>query len=90
MSNILYAQLDADNICRAVTEEITDIEARPENVGQKRVWIEEHADDEGNVISAQWEWQEVPKAQEPYQPTNVEVAQMVSDLQADLIIAGVI
>ena len=27
---------------------------------------------------------------EPYQPTNAEVAQMISDLQADLIIAGVI
>ena len=26
----------------------------------------------------------------PYQPTNAEVAQMISDLQADLIIAGVI
>lgn len=29
-------------------------------------------------------------APEPYQPTNAEVAQMISDLQADLIIAGVI
>lgn len=27
---------------------------------------------------------------ELYQPTNAEVAQMISDLQADLIIAGVI
>ena len=27
---------------------------------------------------------------QPYQPTNAEVAQMISDLQADLIIAGVI
>lgn len=27
---------------------------------------------------------------EPYQPTNAEVAQMISDLQADLIISGVI
>lgn len=27
---------------------------------------------------------------EPHQPTNAEVAQMISDLQADLIIAGVI
>ena len=26
----------------------------------------------------------------PYQPTNAEVAQMISDLQADLIIAGVL
>ena len=27
---------------------------------------------------------------QPYQPTNTEVAQMISDLQADLSIAGVI
>lgn len=27
---------------------------------------------------------------EPYQPSNAEVAQMISDLQADLIIAGVL
>jgi hypothetical protein len=26
----------------------------------------------------------------PYEPTNAEVAQMISDLQADLIIAGVV
>lgn len=31
-----------------------------------------------------------PVEPEPYQPTNAEVAQMISDLQADLIIAGVI
>lgn len=27
---------------------------------------------------------------QPYEPTNSEIAQMISDLQADLIIAGVI
>ena len=27
---------------------------------------------------------------EPYQPSNAEVAQMISDLQADLIVAGVL
>lgn len=27
---------------------------------------------------------------QPYQPTNAEVAQMISDLQVDLILAGVI
>lgn len=31
-----------------------------------------------------------PVEPQPYQPTNAEVAQMISDLQADLIIAGVI
>jgi hypothetical protein len=32
----------------------------------------------------------VPIAPQPYNPTNTEIAQMISDLQADLIIAGVI
>jgi len=27
---------------------------------------------------------------QPYSPTNAEIAQMISDLQADLLIAGVI
>ena len=31
-----------------------------------------------------------PTSKLSYQPTNAEVAQMISDLQADLIIAGVI
>ena len=34
-------------------------------------------------------FEEKPEPQ-PYQPSNAEVAQMISDLQADLIIAGVI
>ena len=34
---------------------------------------------------------EEPKQEpQPYQPTNAEVAQMISDLQVDLILAGVI
>lgn len=43
-----------------------------------------------SVIPAYYEWQDVPKPVQPKQPTNAEVAQMISDLQADLIIAGVI
>jgi hypothetical protein len=36
-------------------------------------------------------YEEIPQQTlEPNQPTNAEVAQMISDLQADLIIAGVI
>lgn len=31
-----------------------------------------------------------PTPVEPYQPTNAEIVQVISDLQADLIIAGVI
>lgn len=33
---------------------------------------------------------EAPKPVQEYQPSNAEVAQMISDLQADLIINGVI
>lgn len=33
---------------------------------------------------------ETPITPLPYQPTNAEVAQMISDLQADLVIAGAI
>lgn len=32
----------------------------------------------------------MPVEPTPYQPANSEIAQMISDLQADLIIAGVI
>ena len=35
-------------------------------------------------------WEEVPDEPIPAQPTNAEIAQLVSDLQADLLIAGVI
>jgi hypothetical protein len=45
----------------------------------------------------EWEIVDLPEpetipetAPQPYQPTNAEVAQMISDLQADLMIAGVI
>lgn len=34
-------------------------------------------------------FEEKPEPQ-PYQPSNAEVAQMISDLQVDLILAGVI
>ena len=39
------------------------------------------------------EWYEIERAEPevvPTQPTNAEVAQLISDLQADLLIAGVI
>ena len=41
----------------------------------------------------EWEIVDLPEPEpepHPYQPTNAEVAQMISDLQADLLIAGVI
>lgn len=31
-----------------------------------------------------------PVIPQPYTPTNIEIAQMISDLQADLVVAGVI
>lgn len=41
-----------------------------------------------------WETVELPvfvePPKDPYFPTNIEIAQMISDLQADLLIAGVI
>lgn len=35
-------------------------------------------------------YSESKQVHEPYQPSNAEVAQMISDLQVDLILAGVI
>lgn len=50
--------------------------------------------DKYNFETNEWELIERPLPQkpevEPYVPTNTEIAQMISDLQADLIIAGVI
>ena len=42
------------------------------------------------TVLEHWEWQDVPIEPVPTQPTNAELAQLVSDLQADLLIAGVI
>lgn len=50
--------------------------------------------DKYNFETKEWELIDrpiPPKPEvEPYTPTNTEIAQMISDLQADLIIAGVI
>lgn len=62
-----------------------DASLYPKTTGQKfdpvsMQWLDEYAP-----------WYEEPKpTPKPYTPTNAEVAQMISDLQADLIIAGVI
>ncbi len=76
---MLYAQFNEDNICVAIgTPNTTGVSATEANLGQRYV---------------DGVWEDVPQPQpepEPYQPSNAEVAQMISDLQADLIIAGVI
>ena len=93
-----YAQLDENNICTCVSTHKTDLEATITNLGQRWVKVEETeevVDPETGaiftvVVRSHWEWQNVEKPNTPNQPTNAEVAQMISDLQADLIIAGVI
>lgn len=59
--------------------EIIDFDIQP-----KEGWLYDH---EKNVFT-----EPVPVIIEPQpkEPTNTEIAQMISDLQADLIIAGVI
>lgn len=60
-------------------------------LGKKRVWVETYYDEEQDIdVLEHWEWQDVPPEPVPTQPTNAELAQLVSDLQADLLIAGVI
>lgn len=88
----LYAQLNSENICTCVGTPKTDFEVQDESMlGKKRVWVETYYDEEQDIdVLEHWEWQDVPVAPEPNQPSNAEVAQMISDLQADLIIAGVI
>ena len=72
----LYAQIDENGFCFCVGTPKTDIEVSDYSyVGKRYV---------GGV------WEEVPVEPEPNQPSNAEVAQMISDLQADLIIAEVI
>lgn len=87
----LYAQLQND-ICVCVGTPVTDLEVQDYSMlGKKRVWVETYHDEEQDVeVFEHWEWQDVPPEPVPMQPSNAEVAQMISDLQADLMIAGVI
>ena len=72
----LYAQINEDGICTCIGTPKTDIEVSDyTNLGNKYV---------------DGVWEEVPDEPIPAQPTNAELAQLVSDLQADLLIAGVI
>lgn len=72
----LYAQVDENGFCFCVGTPKTDYPVDSYEVVGKRL--------------VEGEWVDVPAPPIPYEPTNTEVAQMISDLQADLIIAGVI
>jgi len=72
----LYAQIDETGICFCVGTPKTNIEVVDYSYVGKRY-----------VDGA---WEDVPLEPVPTQPTNAELAQLVSDLQADLLIAGVI
>jgi hypothetical protein len=76
MNDKLYAQLDENGVCFCVgTPNITGIEATYDKLGQ-------------TYRDGVWTPAEIIVV--PTQPTNAEIAQQLSDLQADLIIAGVI
>lgn len=72
----LYAQIDENGLCVCVGTPKTDIEVVDYSCIGKR------------YVDGVWE--DVPPEPKPYTPTNIEIAQMISDLQADLLIAGVI
>ena len=82
----IYAELNENNICKAVSELSSEVD-KP-----TMVLLDSF---DTSLLGKKYEnekWVDVekPLTQEPHQPTNAEVAQMISDLQADLIIAGVI
>lgn len=76
MSEKLYAQLDENNICFCIgTPEVGVVVDSYDYIGMKY----------NNGV-----WEKVPNNLNTYQPTNAEVAQIISDLYASLIIAGVL
>ena len=82
----IYAELDENNICKAVSELAGEV------IKDTMILLESY---DTSLLGKRYEdgeWVEVlvEPTPEPHQPTNSEVAQMISDLQADLIIAGVI
>ena len=89
---MLYAQINEDGICTCIGTPKTDIEVSDYSyLGKKRVWVETYHDEEQDIdVLEHWEWLDVPPEPVHKQPTNAELAQLVSDLQADLLIAGVI
>lgn len=81
MEDKLYAQLDESSICVCIGTPKTDIE------------VSDYLMLGNRYVGGLWEIITPPEPEPepvPAQPTNADVAQMISDLQADLIIAGVI
>lgn len=72
----LYAQIDETGLCFCIGTPETDLQVDSYEYLGKR------------YVDGMWE--EIPSEPTPHEPSNIEVAQMISDLQADLIIAGVI
>lgn len=70
------------------TEDVQYIEYNEGYIGQD--W-EEVSESKLIEVFGYNPFEEKPQLEpQPYQPTNAEVAQMISDLQVDLILAGVI
>ncbi len=74
-----FAQLDENNVCFSISEYDTGIPAVTDNLGQVY-----------NYETGEWEETSLTINSEPHQPTNAEIAQQISDLEANLIIAGVL
>lgn len=85
--NYIYAQIDENNVCISVSQlsgEVSAINLIPLDSYDESILNKKY--DSG-------EWVELPREPvpaEPYQPTNAEVAQQISEMYAKLIIAGVI
>ena len=98
----MYAILNTHNEIRAFEERQLELNelVHPDFQHLYITIPEEHNLKVGDIWhpdTQEWEIVELPEPEiipepepQPYQPTNAEVAQMISDLQADLIIAGVI
>lgn len=72
----LYAQIDDNGVCFCVGTPTTEVEVSDYSyIGKKYI--------EGI-------WYDTEPSIKQYNPSNIEIAQMISDLQADLLIAGVI
>lgn len=80
-----YAELNENNICKAVSELAGEV------IKDTMIRIDSF---DMSLLGKKYdngEWEAlVEPTPEPHQPSNAEVAQMISDLQVDLIIAGVI
>ena len=76
MNDKLYAQIDSEDICVCV--------GTPET----HIHVEDYSFVGRRYVDGVWSDVDMPVATN--QPTNSDIAQQLSDLQADLMIAGVI